>query len=124
MDLKIPVKTTAEDKFLKLLEVLKLIAPFNQLRPRERQVYAELLYYNEKYKALPEKDRNALIFGYNTKESIALKYKISKDVVYNLMKELKHKGLITGREINKELIEFNDGKWALADIKSITFKFL
>ncbi len=115
MDMKFPIHTTPENKYTMLLEVLKLVSPFHILRPRERQVYAELLYYNDKYKDLKPEDRNRLIFDYATREDIAQKYGISKDVVYNIMKELKQKNVITGKEISP--------KWLLPEINSVTFVF-
>ena len=115
MEFKFSVPTTPENKYIKLLEILKLIPPFNNLRPRERQVYAELLYYHDKYKELKDEDRNRLIFDYATREDIAEKYGISKDVVYNVMKELKQKGVITGKEIC--------AKYILPEVKSISFIF-
>lgn len=118
-NITIPIKTTPEDYYVKILEVIKVIPPFSNLRRRERQVYAELLYYYNLYKQpekkLTEDEINRLVFGYDIKEKISDKYNISKDVVYNIMKELKKKGFVTGRSFNET--------YTLRKIDNINFIF-
>jgi hypothetical protein len=113
MNLKIPVKVTDENKFLKMLTILSTLSPFDKLRPREKQVFSELLYWNDKYKELPERQRNKLIFDYDVRRAISEKHDMSIDVVYNIMKDLKQKGFITGKSISPSMI--------IPNLTSITF---
>ena len=117
MELKLPIPVTKEGKFLVILQLLSAIPPFSKLRPRELEVFAELLKINEKYKDLPEKERNKLIFDYDTKQEIADKCNIRMNNIYNILQGLKKKGLILGSE-TKDYI--NPG-YTLSDLESITF---
>ena len=53
MKLQLPV--TTEEKYRYIIEIIgSTLAPFNQLRPREKDVLALLYYYNFKHKDIPE----------------------------------------------------------------------
>jgi len=92
MEISIPI--TEDNKYYSILRILKFIKPFSDLRNRELQVFAELLSVYNKYKSLKVDDRNKLTFDYDVRSSIAEKYGISKDSVYNIMMSLRRKGLI------------------------------
>jgi hypothetical protein len=93
MEINIPTKK--DDKYYMLLTFLSSIKPFSSLRKRELQVYAELLKYWHEYSSLPPKQRNKLIFDYDTRLQIAEKFETTVDNVYNITSALKKKGLIS-----------------------------
>jgi hypothetical protein len=97
MEINIPTKH--DDRYYMLLTFLSAIKPFSFLRKRELQVYAELIKYWHEYKDLTPKQRNKLIFDYDTRLQIAEKYKTSVDNIYNITSALKKKGLITDNAI-------------------------
>ena len=105
--MKVRVKTQEDTYFLKLLLILNNIPPFNKLRPKELQLYAYLLTANHKYRNIPFKERNTLIFSYDTKIEIANKMGIKLSGVYNLLsnlraaKILESESLIPKRVLNK-----------------------
>lgn len=76
------------------------------MRNRELEVFAILLYYyNEKYASIPEQERNQLIFSYDARVDIAKRLdNLSMDIVYNLMMDLRKRGLITKKNLVKEYI--------------------
>jgi DNA-binding transcriptional ArsR family regulator len=109
MELKLNLKE--DKKYLEILRILSNIknpeiAPFNSLRNRELEVLAVLLFFfNEKYKDIPEEKRNILIFSYESRQEISERLgDISIDTVYNIMMDLRKKGIIEKRSINNKVI--------------------
>ena len=88
MTIYLPLRSE-EDKFDLILDMLSFIPPFSNLRRREKQVFAGLLRVNEKYLELPVKKRNVLIFDYDTRQEIAIKYGMSVNSVYMCMMNLR-----------------------------------
>lgn len=115
-EFKIPIKCKKEDRYYNIVEILRMIYPLNKLRPRERQVYAALMEYYHKYSSLGEKERNRLIFDFETRSEIAEKIGVSKDVIYNIMKDLKKKGVIGKSSMKKDYI--------VSKYNKITFEFI
>lgn len=116
MELKISIPVTSDNKFLAIVQILSRVSkPFSNLRPREIQVYAELLAYNHKWKDLPEKERNKLIFDYDTRLAIAEKLDMKIHTLYTLMKRLKENEILIDDSINK--------KYTIPELESLTFIF-
>ena len=102
----ITLRQRGYERYLTTLQILSsltkpAIEPFNKLRNRELEVFAILLYYyNEKYSSIPESKRNQLIFSYDTRMEIStLLGDVSKENVYNIMMQLRKKGLTTKKQI-------------------------
>lgn len=98
--MKFNVNTSPDKYFLQLVEILKIFAPFNTLRKREREVFAEILYQNHLIKSSSEDETNRLLFEPITKEKIATKLKISKANLYNVYNELRQADLLLKDGIN------------------------
>jgi hypothetical protein len=94
------IKTKPEKYFHQLIEILKVFPPFDNLRKRQREVFAEILlqYYN--FRNENEDVSTRLVFDYKTKEEIAIKIGISKGNLYNIYKELRQLKLLTKDGIN------------------------
>jgi hypothetical protein len=71
--MRIKIKTNDNNYFIKLLSIINNIPPFNKLRPKELELYAHLLTVNHKYRNIPFKERNTLLFNSDTKIEIASK---------------------------------------------------
>lgn len=89
------INTTPEKYFHQLIEILRLFAPFNQLRKRQREVFAEILYYNHKFSGKDQDVTNRLVFDFQTRQEISEKLSITKANLYNIYKELRQVGLLT-----------------------------
>jgi hypothetical protein len=93
---------------LRILSSLKEpeIKPFSELRNRELEVLAILMWmYNERYANIPEEDRNKLIFSYDGRIQISTMLgDISVEIVYNIMMSLRKKNIIDKREFNKKYL--------------------
>ena len=113
--MKIRVKTQEDNYFLKLLLILNNIPPFNHLRPQELELYAHLLTVNHKYRNIPFKERNRLIFTSDTKIDIASKMGVKIAGVYNILSTLRSQKII-GEDT---LIP----KYVLNKTKELTFIF-
>jgi CRP-like cAMP-binding protein len=118
--MEITITAKEDKKYLSIIRFLgamrdPVVVPFNTLRNREMEVYAVLLYLNnEKYAEIPEKQRNTLLFSYETRQEISEKLgDLSKEAVYNIMMDLRKKGIIDKKKIIKVIPKMN----------SISFKF-
>ena len=117
--MEIKLKQSGYSKYFNVLKILsKLtdpqIKPFCNLRNRELELFAILLYlYNEKYSMIPEPQRSQVLFSYDTKAEICqLLGDVSFDVIYNLSLQLRKWGLISKKEIDKKYLlpNFNEFK--------------
>jgi len=111
------VDTNPEKYFHQVVEILKIFPPFSQLRKRQRQTFAEILYQFYLYREETEAVRERLVFDYKTKEEIAARLGISKGNLYNIYKELRQFDLLTKEGINPN---FNYG---YMQFEKITFNF-
>lgn len=106
------VDTTPEKYFHQLVEVLRVISPFDQLRKRQREVFAEILYQFYIHRDKKEDKRDEIVFDRQTKEEIAVRLGISIGNLYNIYKELRKVKLLTRDGINKqyrfEYLKFTD----------------
>jgi hypothetical protein len=98
--LKFNITTTPEKYFHQLVEVLKVFAPFNELRKRERDVFGAMLYQLH----LIEQNGGSedQLFEYRSKQEIAASVGISKANLYNIYKELRQHELLTKDGINQK----------------------
>jgi hypothetical protein len=116
MEIKIPV--TPETKFKWLVEITSCMAPFNALRPREKEGIAKLLELHYKLKDIPKEQRGLLIFHKDNMKKMADEMSMTIDNFYNLKLELKKKGLVDDYGIiDKYCNPF------MNDISNINFKF-
>ena len=111
------VDTNPEKYFHQVVEILKIFPPFDKLRKRQREVFAEILYQFHVFRNESEDVRERLVFDYKTKEEIALRLKISKGNLYNIYKELRQLNLLTKDGINKKF------KIEYMQYSGITFDF-
>ena len=113
--LKFNIVTKPEKYFHQLIEVLKVFAPFNEMRKRERDVFAAMLY---QLHLIEQNGRSPdQLFDYRVKEEIATSVGISKANLYNIYKELRQHNLLTKNEINQKY------RFKYLQHKEITFKF-
>ncbi|MHA1169694.1 MAG: hypothetical protein ACTSRU_17840 [Candidatus Hodarchaeales archaeon] len=113
--LKFNIATEPEKYFHQLIEVLRVFAPFNALRKRERDVFGAMLYQLhliDKNGGSPDQ-----LFDYRVKEEIAASVGISKANLYNIYKELRQHNLLTKNEVNSKY------KFKYLQHKEISFSF-
>lgn len=103
MDLKIKTKNKL-DFFAKLINVLSLVDPINKLRPKERELLAYFLYYNDKYKSLDIEERATILFHKTTRIDIQELMGIDSQTFYNLKSQLKIKKLLNSEYLSKVFI--------------------
>lgn len=103
MEFKIKSKNKL-DFFVKVLTIASLVDPISKLRPKERELLAHLLYYNNKYKDLDLEERASLIFHKTTRIDIQVSMNIDQQTFYNLKSELKKKGIINNEYLTKGFI--------------------
>lgn len=102
MKIKIPVEEGTY--FKKVLLLLKSIPPFDQLMPRQLELYAYLLEYNYLNRNARFEDRNKLIFNADVRHEIAEKMGIKLSGVYNLMRGLREVGIINKNSLKVQYL--------------------
>lgn len=95
--------------------ILSNIPPFTKLRRQELEYYAHLLTMNYRLRNIPFKERNKLLFTYDTKIDIATKMGIKISGVYNIITTLRNLKIID----NDSLVP----KYVLNKSKELTFIF-
>jgi hypothetical protein len=121
--MKINIKTNKKLFFRQALEIVKHIPPYNSLRPRELDVLAQFLYYDNEFKDLAEDVRGKILFDYDTKQSMRDFIGINEAVFNTTVSTLKSKGFILGKTLScpkhfeNGLLKFD------TDYPEITFKF-
>ena len=113
--MKIDIKTNKRLFFRQSLEILKHIPPLNKLRPRELDVLAGFIYYNDMYKDLKEDVRGKVLFDYDTKLNMRDEISMNESTFNTTMSSLRSKGFLTKRSVvssygislNKPEITFN-----------------
>lgn len=111
------VDTNPEKYFHQLIEILKVFPPFDQLRKRQREVFAEILYEFYLVREESERVKERLVFDYKTKENIASRLNITKGNLYNIYKELRQLKLLTKNGINAKF------RYEYLQFGEITFRF-
>lgn len=87
-------KIPTVDYYRVVLEIMSFVAPYSKMRPRQKDVYAELIKKNNVYKDLSIKEKNKLIFDLDTYKEIGNNLNTSVDVVSNVISELRKQGFI------------------------------
>jgi len=119
----IPIKTNEILFYRKLLEVLKSLPPLNKLRPRELDVFSQILFYTNKYKDLDSVARTILVFSKEIKKEMRDNLGIDENIFNNNIHGLKKAKLIDNN--NKISSFFNDITFDKTDKEFILqFKFI
>jgi len=120
-DQVIPIPTNKDKFFLEYLMIKKPI--FNSklkqlnngqetptkapvLNEMPMRVLAQLLYYNNEFKALPDNQRAKAIFDYDTKQKIMEKLHISEDNLNAYFSQLRKIRILDGKIINPYFIVY------------------
>ena len=97
----IPIKTTRDKFYRQVLEVLGNVPPINKLRPKEKDVLAELMYQFDNYKSYPEQHRRTIIYSNDNRKVMREKIGIGADSFNNNISILRrHKILIKNDELH------------------------
>jgi len=103
--LKLNVKTSNKlEFFIKLVTILSLADPIKKLRPKERLLFAYVLYYNDKYKMLDIEERSRIVFDKKTRIDICEAMGIDQQTFYNNKSQLKIKGLLKDDYLIKNFV--------------------
>lgn len=111
------VPTKPEKYFHQLMEILKVFAPFNELRKRERDVFGTILYQLHLLEQAKDPEAEVSLFDYKVKEEIASSVGISKANLYNIYKELRQHDILIKDGINPKY------RFRYMQYPQITFKF-
>ena len=114
--MKLDIPVTKETRFNWYIEILGCISPFRDLRPREREVLAELYRINFENSSTPEEPRNRIVFHKDSRKRIAEKLGITVQTVYTIMLSLREKGILGDDCFTK--------KYVLGNIDNIQFYFI
>jgi hypothetical protein len=94
-----------QEFFRKYLEAAKSLF---YIKDSGLDVLAELLYWNDRFKMLPKKDRDKITFNYDTKISIMENLGMSKQVLDNTLTYLRKNNIIIGNSISPKYEFFKE----------------
>lgn len=106
------IKADGKKFYRKFLSVLKSVPPISDLRPKELDVLAELLYQMDKYGDYPYSDMKKIVFSADTRKEMRDNVGISHDSFNNNIYILrKHNIIDDDNNLHKFFrdIRFNDG---------------
>lgn len=89
-----------------------------ELHNMPMRVLAQLLYYNNEYRDLPEEKRFKEVFDYDTKRKIMDRLEISEDNLNAYFSQLRKIRILDGKKINKHFLVYPDDS-----IFEVVFKF-
>jgi hypothetical protein len=95
----IPITLSHRDFFRMNLEILKSFPPFSELRSKELDVLAEILFYNYKYKDIDPLVRGKVIFDYSTKVEMRSNLQMDEQSFNNHLTTLRKKGILDKRNL-------------------------
>jgi len=102
---------------------VELIRPFLKgLRPREADVFAEVLYrYYKKRDVANQRDRVALVLNSDSREQIADQLDMSQAILRNAISSLRKKGILKEGNMIPEVyqLDLNKGKLDLSFIFTV-----
>jgi len=122
-DQVIPIPTNKEKFFLEYLMIKKPV--FNYILKRlnngqetpikapelnnmPMRVLAQLLYYNNEFKTLPDEQRAKAVFDYDVKQKIMEKLEISADNLDAYFSQLRKIRILDGKKINSHFVVYPD----------------
>lgn len=117
MKKEINITTSVNLFFRQWLETVKIFKPFSELRPKELDVFAELLKHNYLLKDIPETHRWKLVFDYDTKLKMKEYLKMKDETFQNILSALRGKKLIVENTIPKQYCIYPD------DDNTLTFRY-
>lgn len=86
------------------------------LSDKPMRVLAQLLYFNDQYKQVPESQRSDQLFSREVKEMICDNLEMKEHHLNIYLSQLRHLGILDGKKIKPIFI-------ILADDRSLTFTF-
>ena len=86
------------EKYLIVMDSL-----FN-IRPNARKVFAELMYFNNKYESYSDKERGSMLFVRRVKEQIMDRYNMTQATIDNQLTYLRDRGFIKGLNISSQYL--------------------
>lgn len=108
---KVMTFSTTKKKFFR--QYLELLNPIVKLRPKELDVLAELLHYNNELSNIDEKNRWKVIFDYDNKKEMATSLDISVASFGNNLSYLRQKGIIVDNKVVKNLLVYPEDSFNL-----------
>lgn len=111
------IETTKRRFFRQYLELLRGFPPLNILRSKELDLLGELLYYNDRYKALSPEDRTKIIYDTATRNEMREVLEMTEASFNNNLSILRKRGVVRGNTIAQGLIVTLDDEF------NISFKF-
>lgn len=103
----IRIKLNEHNYFEHVLNILKSVPPFDDLREREIEVYAQLLFHYDrlnKDELINKSEVNKELFGYETRKLIETKLSMSDAALRNNLSMLRSLGVINEKSLKTQFI--------------------
>lgn len=99
------IRGTLQEYYKMLFFQLRAVPPFHTLRPRDTDILSHLMAidYELQYNRLNERERNEVLFSYETKMMIMGVMNITDSHYRNIVQSLRTNGFVEGRTLSKRL---------------------
>jgi len=84
-------------------QYLRVLNGYLGLSARELEVLAEIMYYDDKYRAIEEDRRSLLIFTKENRYEIANRLGTSYNTVNNVLSKLRSRGILKNDRLNPKI---------------------
>jgi len=114
----IPVRTANNRFYRQFLDIFASVPPINDLRPREKDVLAEIMLQNDKFQQLPDSIRYITIFSTDIRKEMRSNLDIKEEIFNNILSKFRKTKILVDNRLNPFLdsILYKDGY-------ELTFKF-
>jgi len=101
--MRLNIDTTSQKFYRQLLELFKSIPPLDKLRPRELDVVAAYMYFNNRYKNIEDVIKWRIVNDTSTRKEMRDMINMTEDIFNNNLSIIRKKGLIGN---DGSLVEF------------------
>jgi hypothetical protein len=93
--MKIPVRSTIDKFFKQIVDLLSNFHPIKSLNKGNKEVLAELLYQNYRFRFNKENERMILIFSKEIREEMGKRLGMSDSLLFYHFSTLRKKGILS-----------------------------
>jgi hypothetical protein len=114
----IPIKTDSKKFFRQFIGLLSSFDPIRNLRPREREVLAEIMYQNYRHKSIEDDLRHIVVFSTKNRKVMCENLNLSEDGLNNNLSVLRKAEVLTRENELPKVLNVFPGK-----VFDLSFKF-
>ena len=107
----IPIRTNTDAFYRQFVNVFSSLEPLKQLRPREKDVLAEIMKQHDNFRYLADDIKYSIIFSTDIRKEMRSNLEIGEDVFNNILSKFRKLKILVDNKLNPFLdsIAYEDG---------------